>query len=86
MASTWSLVAAVMATVLPAAVSPSHSLAIRSTMVVERAGDDPVVGLVGVERARVAGSQLQGGGRLPPLGEAVEAGQLVHPAGGSTAR
>ena len=52
-------------------------------VVVEGAGDDPAVGLVGVERRRVAGAQLQRGGGFPRVGEAVEAGQLVHPAGGA---
>ena len=84
MASTWSLVAAVMATVRPSSGDGRASrLAIRVEVVDERAGDDPAVGLVGVQRRRVAGSQLQRGGRLPRLGEAVEAGQLVHPAGGA---
>ena len=50
-------------------------------VVVKGAGHDSTVGLVGVQYSRVAGAQLHGGGRLPPLGEAVETGQFVDPAG-----
>jgi hypothetical protein len=49
-------------------------------VVVKGPGYKPVVGLVGVECSGVAGSQLQGGGRLPLLPEAMQARQLVHPA------
>ena len=52
-------------------------------MVEERAGDDPAVRLVGVQRSRAPGSQLQGGRCFPPLGEPVETGQFVHPACGT---
>ena len=45
----------------------------RVEVLVEGAGDDPPVGLVGVEGARVAVSQLQGRGGFPAVGEAVDA-------------
>ena len=52
-------------------------------MIVERSGDDPVVGLVGVEGAGITGSQLQRRGRLPVVGEAVQAFELVDSAVGA---
>ncbi len=47
------------------------------------AGDDPAVGLVGVEGAWVAVSQLQGRGGFPVVGEAVDAFELDRAAGGA---
>ena len=50
---------------------------------VEGAGDDPAVGFVGVEGARVAGSQQQRRGGFPAVGEAVQAFELVDAAVGA---
>ena len=52
-------------------------------VVVEGAGDDPAVRLVGVERSWVTGSQLQGRGCFPAVGEAVEAFELFDAAVGA---
>ena len=64
-------------------VRPIQRSAMSVEVVVEGAGDDPAVGLVGVEGARVAVSQLQRGGGFPRVGEAVDAVELVDPAGGA---
>ena len=50
---------------------------------VEGAGDDPIVGLVGVEGARIAGSQQQRGGGFPVVGEAVQTFEFVDSAVGA---
>ena len=55
----------------------------RGEVIVEVAGDDPVVGFVGVEGAGIAGSQLQRRGRLPVVCEAVEAFEVVDSAVGA---
>ena len=55
----------------------------RGEVIVECAGDDPVVGLVGVEGAGITGSQLQRRGSLPVVFEAVEAFELVDSAVGA---
>ena len=47
------------------------------------AGDDPAVGLVGVERAGFAGSQPQGRGGLPRMGEPVQPFELLDAAVGA---
>ena len=52
-------------------------------MIIERAGDDPVVGFVGVEGAGITGSQLQRRGSLPVVFEAVELFELVDSAVGA---
>ena len=52
-------------------------------VLVEGAGDDPAVRLVGVEGARVTGSHEQRRGGLPAVGEAVQAFELVDPAVGA---
>ena len=49
----------------------------------EPSGDDAAVVLVSVQAARVAGAEQQRGLRLPRLVEAMQAGQLVHSAGGA---
>ena len=58
----------------------------RGEVVVERAGDDPVVGFVGVEGAGITGSQLQRRGGLPVVGEAVEVFELRRRGRWRTAR
>ena len=55
-------------------------------VVVEGAGDDPAVRLVGVERGGVAASQLQRRGGFPGVGEAVEAFELARRGRWRTAR
>ena len=50
-------------------------------MGVERAGDDPVVCLVGVERSWVAGAQPERCDRFPRMGESVELFEFVDAAG-----
>ena len=52
-------------------------------VVLEGAGDDPAVRLVGVEGARVTGSHEQRRGGLPWMLEAVQAFELVDPAVGA---
>ena len=52
-------------------------------MIVECAGDDPVVGFVGVEGAGITGSQLQRRGSLPVVGEAVQLFEVVDSAVGA---
>ena len=54
----------------------------RGEVIVERSGDDPVVGLVGVEGAGITGSQLQRRGSLQVF-EAVEAFEFVDLAVGA---
>ena len=83
MASTWSLVEATTATLRPRVVVVDPGGGDAGEVVVEGAGDDPAVGLVGVEGARVAGSQLQGRGGFPAVGEAVDVFELVDAAGGA---
>ena len=51
-------------------------------VVVEGAGDDPAVRLVGVEAAGVTGAQQQRRGGFPRLREAVDLLQLLDPPGG----
>jgi hypothetical protein len=65
---------------LPGGGEPEPFLGDPIDVLLESAGDDPVVGLVGIERARVAAAELEGRGGFPELGEAVDAGQLVHAA------
>ena len=55
----------------------------RGEVVVECAGDDPVVRFVGVEGAGITGSQLQGRGSFPVVGEAVEVFEVVDSAVGA---
>ena len=60
-----------------------HGVGIAFEVVVECAGDDPVVRFVGVEGARIAGSQQQRRGSLPGMDEAVQPFELVDPAVGA---
>ena len=52
-------------------------------MLLERAGNDAVVRLVGVKRAWITASQLQGRGCFPAVGEAVEVFQCFDAAVGA---
>ena len=52
-------------------------------MRVEAAGDDAVVGFVGVEGAGITGSQQQRRGGFPAVGEAVQPFELVDSAVGA---
>ena len=51
----------------------------RGEVVLERSGDDPVVGSVGVEGTGITGSR----GRLPLVGESVQSFELVDLAVGA---
>ena len=52
-------------------------------MIVDRSGDDPVVGFVGVEGSGITASQLQRRGSLPVVFEAVEMFEVVDSAVGA---
>ena len=83
MASTCSLLVVVIAVVSPRSWRSSQSPAMVSRCSSSGAGDDPVVGEVGVEGARVAVSQLEGRGGFPVVGEAVDAFEFDRAAGGA---
>ena len=55
----------------------------RCKVIIERAGDDPVVGLVGIERSGVTGTQLQRRGCFPVVGEPVQSLELLDTAVGA---
>ena len=86
MASTWSLVDGDDGDGAPGVVVVDPGRGEPVEVVVEGAGDDAAVGLVGVERLRVAGSELQGCGGFPGVGEAVQASRAVRRGRWRTAR
>ena len=83
MVSTWSLVDATNAAGRPCWWLVDPGVGHAGEVLVEGAGDDPAVGLVGVEGAWVAGSQQQRRGGLPGVGEAVQPFELVDAAVGA---
>ena len=78
--STCSLVDATTATVSPLSVTVDPGGGDRVEVLVQGAGDDPPVRLVGVECSRVAGPQQQRGVGFPAVGEPVDVFELVDPA------
>ena len=83
MVSTWSLVDATSADARPSLVVGDPGVGHPGQVVLEGAGDDPAVRLVGVEGARVTGSHEQRRGGLPRMLEAVQAFELVDAAVGA---
>ena len=81
--STWSLVEATTAMLRPCLVMVDPGGGDAVEVLIERAGDDPVVGLVGIERSGVTGTQLQGGGCFPVVGEPVQSLELLDTAVGA---
>ena len=83
MALTWSLVVATMAMLRPVSLVVDPCGGEPVEVGVEGAGDDAAVGLVGVERSRVAGPELQGCCGFPWVGEAVQGLELFDAAVGA---
>ena len=68
MVSTWSLVEATTAMLRPLSVVVDPGGGDAVEVIIERAGDDPAVGLVGVERSGVTGTAAAGTRLLPSGG------------------
>ena len=65
---------------VPVLVTLDPGVGDRVEVLVQGAGDDPPVRLVGIECSRVAGAQHQRRFGLPRVGEAVDVFELVDPA------